>query len=48
LAQKVENYEKEISELKEQVEKLSKQQTAQIEIPPKENKFKGFFKFGSK
>jgi signal transduction histidine kinase len=49
LAQKIETYEKEIAELKSQLEKLtSQQQTAQVEFPPKENKIKSFFKFGSK
>jgi hypothetical protein len=45
LVSKIELYEKEIAELKEQ---LSKQQTAQIETPPKDKGIKGFFKFGSK
>jgi hypothetical protein len=39
---------REIEELKEQVEQLSKQQTAQIEVLPKDKGIKGFFKFGGK
>jgi prefoldin subunit 5 len=47
LANKIEFYEKEIEELKEQVERLSKQQ-AQIKTPPKDKGIKSFFKLGGK
>ena len=48
LIDKVEFLEKEIIELKKQLEQLTSQQTAQIEIPPKDKGIKGFFKFGGK
>ena len=49
LAQKVETYEKEIEELKKQLAQFtSQQQKAQVETPPKDKGFKGFFKFGGK
>lgn len=38
---------KEVEELKKQLEQAN-QQLVQIEVPPKENKIKNFFKFGSK
>lgn len=48
LANKMELCEKEIAGLKKQLEQLNKQQTTQMEVPPKDNKIKNFFQFGSK
>jgi len=44
----MESYEKEITELKSQLEQLSKQQTTQVEVPPKDKGIKSLFKFGGK
>jgi ribosomal protein L29 len=45
----IESYEKEITELKSQLVQLtSQQQTAKVEVPPKNGSIKGFFKLGGK
>ena len=46
LVDKLNAKEKEIAELKAQLEQLKEQQTAKIETPPKNGSIKNFFKFG--